>query len=72
MNGKAVSFGPAFLFLKIYILVYNATMKPQFNKSWLWIAIIIIGNITIFYFASKKLETFMVGSVEKSNMERDL
>lgn len=39
-------------------------MKPQFNKTWLWIAVIIIGNILIFSFLSKKLESYVAQSME--------
>ena len=34
-------------------------MKPQFNKSWFWISIIIIGNILIFIYFSNKLESYV-------------
>lgn len=40
-------------------------MKPEFNKTWLWIAIIIVGNIVIFFFLSKKLEIYV-----ENNMAR--
>ena len=38
-------------------------MKPQFNKSWLWISIIIIANILIFVFLSNKLESYVIDSM---------
>lgn len=43
-------------------------MKPQFNKTWLWISIIIIGNIVIFSFMSKKLESYVANNVATSNI----
>jgi len=44
-------------------------MKPQFNKSWLWISVIIIGNILIFVFLSNKLESYVIDSmVENQEM----
>lgn len=39
-------------------------MKPKFNASWLWIAVVIIGNIGIFYFMSKKLENYVADSMK--------
>jgi hypothetical protein len=50
--------------LKLFI-VYYKHMKPEFNKTWLWIAIIIVGNIVIFFFLSKKLEIYV-----ENNMAR--
>ncbi len=47
-------------------------MKPHFNMAWVWIAAIIILNIVIFYFMSKKLESFVEVSVAKSNIEKGL
>lgn len=44
-------------------------MKPQFNKTWLIIAVIIIGNIIVFSFLSKKLEGFVLVSMESQNLE---
>ena len=38
-------------------------MKPQFNKTWLVISIIIIGNIAIFYFMSQRLESYVADSM---------
>lgn len=38
-------------------------MKPQFNKSWLIISIIIIANILIFVFLSNKLESYVVDTM---------
>lgn len=38
-------------------------MKPQFNKTWLVIALIIIGNVTIFYFMSQKLESYVADTM---------
>jgi len=38
-------------------------MKPQFNKTWLVISLVIIGNIAIFYFMSQKLESFVSDSM---------
>jgi len=44
-------------------------MKPQFNKSWLWISVIIIANILIFVFLSNKLESYVIDSmVENQEM----
>ena len=34
-------------------------MKPQFNKSWLWISSIIIANILIFIYFSNKLGSYV-------------
>lgn len=42
-------------------------MKPQFNKSWLWIALIIIANIVIFSFMSNKLESYMTDTLIERN-----
>lgn len=38
-------------------------MKPQFNKTWLVISLVIICNITIFYFMSQKLESYVTDSM---------
>jgi len=38
-------------------------MKPQFNKSWLIISIIIVVNILIFVFLSNKLESYVVDNM---------
>lgn len=38
-------------------------MKPQFNKTWLVIAIVIIGNIGLFYFMSQRLESYVADSM---------
>ncbi|KKP61127.1 MAG: hypothetical protein UR85_C0004G0018 [Candidatus Nomurabacteria bacterium GW2011_GWF2_35_66] len=38
-------------------------MKPQFNKTWLVIALVIIGNITIFYFMSQSLESYVADNM---------
>lgn len=43
-------------------------MKPQFNKMWLLIVIVIIGNIIIFYFMSRKLENYVEASVERERI----
>ena len=43
-------------------------MKPEFNKTWLWIAIIIIFNITVFYFMSSKLEKYVAEKVAKDSI----
>lgn len=39
-------------------------MKPKFNKTWLWISLIIIANIVIFSFLSKRLESYISTSTE--------
>lgn len=44
-------------------------MKPQFNKTWLLIVLVIIGNIAIFYFMSQKLENFVTEKVIVSNVD---
>ena len=38
-------------------------MKPQFNKTWLVISLVIIANITIFYFMSKRLESYVADTM---------
>ena len=38
-------------------------MKPTFNKTWLIISLIIIGNIAIFYFMSQKLESYVADTM---------
>jgi hypothetical protein len=38
-------------------------MKPQSNKIWFIIAVIIIGNVAIFYNMSKKLESYVADSM---------
>jgi len=44
-------------------------MKPQFNKTWLVISVIIIANILIFVFLSNKLESYVIDSmVENQEM----
>jgi hypothetical protein len=44
-------------------------MKPQFNKTWLIIAVIVIGNIIIFSFMSRKLESYVADSMlEKTDL----
>ena len=49
-------------------------MKPQFNRTWLLITLVIIVNIIIFNFMSKKLESYvvdtMVGQTETSDLSR--
>lgn len=47
-------------------------MKPTFNTTWLWIAIIIIGNIFIFYFVSQKLESFVLTNTAKKMIAEGL
>lgn len=47
-------------------------MKPQFNKTWLWISSIIILNVVIFYFMSQKLESFVAQNVADANTEVNL
>lgn len=42
-------------------------MKPQFNKTWLVIALVIIGNITLFYFMSQKLESYVADTLIEKN-----
>jgi hypothetical protein len=42
-------------------------MKPQFNKTWLIIALVIIGNIALFYFMSQKLESYVADSMIEHN-----
>ncbi len=41
-------------------------MKPQFNKTWLLVVLVIIANIIIFKFMSKKLESFVENNVADS------
>lgn len=44
-------------------------MKNHFNRTWLIISIIIIGNILIFVFLSNKLESYVIDSmVENQEM----
>ncbi|KKP91434.1 MAG: hypothetical protein US04_C0001G0470 [Candidatus Nomurabacteria bacterium GW2011_GWD2_36_14] len=38
-------------------------MKPQFNKTWLLITLVIIVNIIIFNFMSKKLESVVINQI---------
>ena len=38
-------------------------MKPQFNKTWLLIVVVIVANIIIFNFMSKKLESVVVNQI---------
>ena len=42
-------------------------MKPEFNKTWLIIATIIIGNIMVFSFLSKKLENYVVVKLDSQD-----
>lgn len=44
-------------------------MKPQFNKTWLIITLIIVGNIIIFNAMSKKLESVVFNKMVDSKME---
>lgn len=45
-------------------------MKPQFNKTWLIIAVIIIGNILIFHFMSQRLESYVADTmIEKDSLK---
>jgi len=44
-------------------------MKSHFNRTWLIISFIIIGNILIFVFLSNKLEGYVIDSmVENQEM----
>jgi hypothetical protein len=47
-------------------------MKPTFNKTCLIIAVITIVNIFIFYFASKKLENFVLTNTSKTMIKDGL
>ena len=42
-------------------------MKPMFNKTWLIVSIMIIFNIAVFSFLSKKLEVYVVDNMASSN-----
>ena len=54
-------------------MVYNKHhMKPQFNKTWLWISLIIIFNIFVFYFMSERLESYVAQNVANSKIENGL
>lgn len=45
-------------------------MKPTFNKVWLIIAVVIMGNIFLFSVLSKKLEGYVVDTmVEEHDIE---
>ncbi len=39
-------------------------MKLSFNKYWIFIAVCVIGNIIIFAFMSKRLESYVIGNIE--------
>ncbi len=47
-------------------------MKPQFNKTWLIVSVMIIFNIVVFSFMSKKLESYVVDSMASSNSVNNL
>jgi len=45
-------------------------VKPTFNKIWLIVALVIIGNIILFSALSRKLESYMVDTmVEQHDIE---
>ena len=45
----------------------------KFNKTWFFISLAIIGNILIFSFLSKRLESFVVNDmVEKTRVESSI
>lgn len=43
-------------------------MKPKFNKMWLLMSVVIIGNILIFSLMSKKLESYVYDKTLSSKM----
>lgn len=43
-------------------------MKPQFNKTWLLIVVVIVVNIIIFNFMSKKLESYVASTMEDKSV----
>lgn len=44
-------------------------MKPKINKTWLLIALVIIGNIIIFRLMSKKLEVVVYNQITDSTTQ---
>ncbi|NVN96715.1 hypothetical protein HXX01_00470 [Candidatus Nomurabacteria bacterium] len=42
-------------------------MKPTFNKIWIIIAFVIIGNIILFYFLSRKMEGYVYDTMAEKN-----
>jgi hypothetical protein len=42
-------------------------MKSHFNRTWLLISLAIIGNIIVFSFLSKKLESYMINDITQRN-----
>ncbi len=43
-------------------------MKPQFNKTWLVISVVIIFNIVLFYFMSQKLESYVADTMIENDI----
>ncbi len=41
-------------------------MKPEFNRTWLLVALVVIVNIGIFYFMSRSLEVYVVDNMSAS------
>ncbi len=46
-------------------------MKTQFNKTWLIISVVIIFNIFVFSFMSKKLESYVFQTMTSPNDMKD-